>query len=135
MRKLLVICAVAFSLGGCAQIQDFVGKFQNIADFATATVDNPVTPAKLKKAEAATLVIFKAMNLWRDSCAQRLINDGCVKQIAAVQVYTRQIPPYLTQVRQFVKENDQVNAVVVYNSLTNLIKLVKAQVSANGIKV
>lgn len=135
MRKLLVICMITLSLGGCAQLQQLTDKFQNIADFATATVDNPITPAKLKKIEASTLLVFKAMNLWKESCAQRLINEDCNKQVAAVQIYTRQIPHYLTQVRQFVRDNDQVNAVVVYNSLANLIKLVKASAAANGIKV
>jgi hypothetical protein len=135
MRKLLVICMMTLSLGGCAKLQELSDKFQNIAEFATATVSNPVTPAKLKQVESGALLVFKGMNLWKTSCAQRLINEGCNKQIAAVQVYTRQIPPYLTQVRQFVKNNDQVNAVVVYNELVALIKTVKAQVAANGIKV
>jgi predicted nucleic acid-binding Zn ribbon protein len=133
MRKLLAVCLVTLSLGGCAKLQELTDKFQNIADFAT--VSNPVTPAKLKQVESGALLVFKGMNLWRKSCEQRLINESCIKQINAVQVYTRQISPYLDQVRQFVKNNDQVNAVVVYNELVGLIKTVKAQVAANGIKV
>lgn len=135
MKKYLVLVLVTLSLGGCAKLQELSDKFQNIADFATATVSNPVTPTKLKQVESGVLLVFKGMNLWKTSCSQRLINEDCNKQIAAVQVYTRQIPPYLLQVRQFVKANDQVNAVVVYNTLVDLIKTVKAQVAANGIKV
>lgn len=128
MRKLLAVCLVTLSLGGCAQIQ----QLQDIASVASASVANPVTPEKLRQVESGALLVFKGLNLWKKSCSERLINENCKKQIEQVQIYTRQIQPYLFQLRQFVRENNQVNAVVVYNNLVSLIKTVKAQATANG---
>ena len=129
MRKILVIALVAVSLGGCAQLQ----KIQDVISIGTASVANPVTKTRLNQIESGITLVFVGLNTWKQSCAQRLINDDCKKQIANVQVYTRQIPPYLKQLREFVKKDDQVNATVVYNNLSNLISTVKAQAKAANV--
>lgn len=129
MRKILAIALVAVSLGGCAQLQ----KIQDVISIGTASVANPVTKTRLNQIESGITLVFVGLNTWKQSCAQRLINDDCKKQIANVQVYTRQIPPYLKQLREFVKKDDQVNATVVYNNLSNLISTVKAQAKAANV--
>lgn len=129
MRKLAVIVLVALSLGGCAQIQ----KLQELISIGTASVANPVTKDKLRKIEAGVSLVFVGLNTWRHSCQQRLINETCQAQIAAVQVYTRKLPPYLQQLREFVKNDDQVNAIVVYNNVSKLLGTVKAQAAANNV--
>lgn len=129
MRKVLAVCLITLSLGGCAQLQ----QLQNLSDIATATVANPVTPDRLKQVESGALLVFKGLNLWKKSCSERLINETCNKQIEQVQVYTRQIQPYIFQLREFVKKDDQVNAVSVYNRVMGLIKTVKSQAIANGV--
>lgn len=131
MRKIAAIILLTVSLGGCAALQNF----QSAVSIGTASVSNPVTKDRLHKIESAVTLVFVGLNTWKESCAQRLINEGCKAQIAAVQVYTRKIPPYLTQLREFVKNDDQVNAVVVYNNIMKLVDVVKAQAAANNIKV
>ncbi len=128
MKKFFAIALVALSLGGCAQLQ----KFQDIISIGTASVANPVTKERLNQIESGVFLVFKGLNTWKQSCAQRLINADCNKQIAAVQVYTRQIPPYLVQLREFVKKDDQVNATVVWNNLSKLISTVKTQAASSN---
>lgn len=129
MKKLLAVALVTLSLGGCAQLQ----KLQDVISIGTASVANPVTKTRLNQLEAATTLVFAGLNTWKQSCAQRLINTDCEKQIGAVQVYTRQIPPYLAQLREFVKNDDQVNATVVYNNISKLVTTVKAQAAAANV--
>lgn len=123
MKKFLAVALVALSLGGCAQLQ----AIQSAIQIGTATVANPVTKDRLYQMENAVQLIFVGLNTWKTSCKQGLILDTCKAQIAQVQVYTRQIPPYLAQLRSFVKSNDQINARVVFNQITSLISTVKTQ--------
>ncbi len=76
--------------------------------------------------------MFAGLNTWRDTCVRGLIPASCKAQIAAVQVYTRQIPPYLSQLRTFVRTNDQVSAVAIFNNLANLVETIKTQAAAGG---
>jgi hypothetical protein len=85
--------------------------------------------------ESALTIVFAGLDAWKKSCIQGLIPPVCKQQINSVQVYTRQIPPYLAQLRVFVKANDQVNATVVFNNLTSLIGIVKTQAAAGGANV
>lgn len=123
MKKFLAVALVAVSLGGCAQLQ----ALQSAIQIGTATVANPVTPDRLFQMENAAQLIFVGLNTWKTSCKQGVLPVSCKTQIAQVQVYTRQIPPYLTQLRVFVKNNDQINAQVVFNQIGGLISTVKAQ--------
>lgn len=127
MRRIAIL-ALALSLGGCATFQDLETAIQ----LGTASVANPVTPTRLNQMESAATLVFAGLNAWKKSCHDLLLPQVCRTQIAAVQVYTRQVPPYLAQLRQFVKSNDQVNATVVFNNLTALIGTVKAQAAASG---
>lgn len=131
MRKLLAVCLVTLSLGGCAALQNI----QDAVSIGTASYTNPVTPPRLRQIEAGVSLVFTGLNTWKQSCRQGLINQNCQKQIEAVQVYTRKLPPYLTQLREFVKNDDQVNAVVVYNNISKLITTVKAQATAANITI
>jgi hypothetical protein len=134
MRKLaLVLLCVA--LGGCAQLQADWQKFTNAVAVGTASITNPVTKEREYQIENASMLVFSALKAWKDTCAKGLINSNCKAQIAAVQVYTKQIPPYLAQLRQFVDANDQVNAVSVFNTLTDLIATVKSQAASAGVSV
>lgn len=131
MRKILAICLVAFSLGGCAMLQ----KIQTAVELGTASIANPVTKDRLHDMEAAVTLVAVGLNAWKQSCAQGVINANCKSQIASVQVYTRQIQPYLAQLRQFVKTNDQVNATVVFNNITSIISTVKAQAAQSNVAI
>lgn len=128
MRRIAIALLITFSLAGCAQLRTVETAIQ----LGTVSVDNPVTPTRLNQLESAITIVFAGLNAWKSSCKQGLINVTCKDQIRAVQVYTRQIPPYLSQLRAFVRNNDQVNAAVVFNNLTTLIGTVKQQAANAG---
>lgn len=123
MKRFLAVCVITLSLGGCAALQNI----QSAVQVATVSVANPVTKERLFKLESAVILVFSGLKTWKKACHDELINAGCKGQIAAVQVYTRKIPPYLIQLRAFVRNNDQVNAVVLYNNVMDLIAAAKAQ--------
>lgn len=128
MKKLLIIPLLCLSLSGCITIQGIETAFR----LGTASITNPVTKDRLFEIETTISLVFSGLNAWKKTCAQGLINATCKDQIAAVQVYTRQIPPFLSQLRVFVKTNDQVNAMVVYNNIVTLITTVRSQAALVG---
>jgi len=131
VRRIFLVLALSLSLSGCATIQAIETAFQ----LGTASIANPVTKDRLNQMESAIILVFAGLNAWKQSCQQGLIPADCRNQIAEVQVYTRQIPPYLSQLRAFVKNNDQVNATVVFNNITNLVGTVKSQAAARGVTI
>jgi hypothetical protein len=128
MRKLFLALTLALSLGGCAALKNIETAIQ----LGTASIANPVTKTRLNEMESAVTLVFAGLNAWKKTCRDGLINANCKDQISSVQVYTRQIPPYLTQLRGFVRVNDQVNATVVFNSLAALVGTIKSQAAASG---
>jgi hypothetical protein len=126
-----VLVAISLSFGGC----QFFGKLPTLIELGTASVANPVTPDRLQKLEAGAVLVFTGLNAWRDACEAGSINTGCREQIRAVQVYTKQIPPYLGRLRAFVRQNDQVNASVVFNEVVDIIGIVKGKAAENGIVI
>jgi hypothetical protein len=134
MKRFIVI-ALSFALAGCATFQADIKAVETAFQFGTASVANPVTADRLNQMESAVTLVFVGLNSWKKACAQGVLQPACKTQIAAVQVYTRQIPPYLTQLRTFVKTNDQVNAGVIWNNVVNIISTVKTQAAAGGVAI
>lgn len=128
MKRLLIVPLLCLSLGGCLTLQGIETAFK----LGTASITNPVTKDRLFEIETTVSLVFTGLNAWKKTCVQGLINIACKDQIAAVQVYTQQIPPYLKQLRVFVKTNDQVNAAVAFNSIVTLITTVRSQAALNG---
>lgn len=119
MKKLILSIALALSLGACTTL-----------NVITTGVSNPVTKEVLYATENSAIVVFAALGAYKKSCVAGVIAANCKDTIRKVQIYTRQIPPALKSLRKFVKENDQVNAVVMYktvNELINNFKLIAAQ--------
>lgn len=131
MRKILLILTLALSLGACSTLQNI----ETAVQLGTASIANPVTKTRLNQMESAITIVFAGLKAWKTSCQQGLINADCKQQIRTAQIYTMQIPPYLKQLRTFVRNDDQVNATVVFNQLTTLIGTVKSQAAANGVNV
>jgi hypothetical protein len=131
MKRIILALTLSLSLAGCATIQ----AIQTAVELGTASIANPVTKTRLYQMENAIILVFAGLNTWKKSCAQGLINPDCKAQITEAQVYTRQIPPYLAQLRTFVKTNDQVNATVVFNSIVDLVGTVKAKAAAGGVTI
>jgi uncharacterized protein YceK len=131
MKKLLIAAMVALSLGGCATVDQLV----NAAQVVTKSYANPVTKDELYKVESGVSIAFTALNAYKDSCARGLVDTNCKANVAAVQTYTRQLPPLLVQLRGFVKNNDQINAITVYNQIVALVTNFKTAAANVGINV
>jgi len=131
MKKLIVIGLLALSLGGCAQLQA-VGTGVSLA---TKSVANPVTKQELYEIEASIQIAVVALRTYRKACEQNAVDSACRANIRAIQPYTRGLVPLLTQLRSFVKQNDQVNAWVAYNQLVTLYTNLKSTATNLGMKV
>lgn len=131
MRRIIIAVTLALSLAGCATLQNI----QTAMQLGTASVTNPVTPERLNQAENAMILVFTGLNAWKTSCKNGVIPASCRDQIASVQVYTRKLKPLLVELRGFVKNNDQVNAFVAFNTFSSLISTVKTQAAQNGVSV
>lgn len=131
MRRLLLIGAIAFALGGCAQL----GTIGTGISLVTKSVANPVTPTEEVQIEAAIDAAIVALKGYKTACAQGTADKSCRANIAAIQKYTRQMPPLITQLRGFVDNNDQLNASVVYNQLSALYINFKTSAASLGYNV
>lgn len=134
MKRYLAIGLLAFSLGGCATLPT-IHAIETAIQLGTATIANPVTKQRLYQIEQAITIVFVGLNTWKDQCKARTIPASCRDQIAHVQIYTRQLPIYLKQLRTFVKNDDQINAILVFNRVTETISAVKAQAAVNNQKI
>ncbi len=132
MNRIIAAVAVSLSLLLASCSPPTFEAIKTAISLGSASTTNPITPTRLNQMESAARVLFASLNAWRASCVQGVINQDCTQQIRTVQVYTLQIKPYLSQLRAFVKNNDQVNAVVVWNQLTDVIATVRSQASAAG---
>jgi hypothetical protein len=130
MKRLILAFFVALSLGGCAQLQTL----GTLSDIATKSIANPVTKDDLYRIDAGITILVAGLNTYKKACVENLVDANCYANVAAIQVYTRQVPPYLAQLHRFVRQNDQVNAVVVYNQLSSLFNIVRNEATARGVK-
>lgn len=133
MKKLFIAAALAFAvtLGGCSTLQNIGSAFQ----LATKSITNPVTKDDLYKVESGVRIAFTALQAYKDSCAQGLVDTNCRANVAAIQTYTRQLSPLLAQLRSFMKNNDQVNATVVYNQISVLVANLKTAAANVGVNI
>lgn len=131
LTKIFAIGLVAISLGGCATIDTI----SNAVKIGTTSVANPVTKTDLYKVEASLDIAITALVTYRRACLAGAADANCRANIKAIQVYTKAIPPYIMQLRVFVKTNDQVNARVVYNNLSVLFTNMKATAAGLGVNL
>jgi hypothetical protein len=135
MKRIILVLTLSVVLAGCANTMAELKAVETAFQLGTASVANPVTKDRLNQMESAVTLVFAGLEGWKKSCAQALLPPACKDQIGEVQVYTRQLTPYLVQIRTFVKTNDQVNAGVVWNNVVNLISTVKTQAAAGGVVI
>lgn len=135
MRKLLIVLALALpvGLGGCAAL-DPNGKsiFRGGSSF-TASIDNPVTPKRLYQVEQGLIAVTEGLLVYKRSCIRQVIDQSCRGVIAQIQVYTRQVRQLLPRLRAFVRANDQVNAIKVYNEVQGIVADINSKRAAAGV--
>lgn len=134
MAVVLALLAVGPVLGAC-QHGGFVERVQQVAQIVTKSYDNPVTTNDLYAGETLLNAAIKELNRYKSLCARGAVDSNCRSNVAAIQIYTRQIPPLLMQVRAFVRENDQVNARVAWNEFVRLKDNLLSAAEAVGIKI
>jgi hypothetical protein len=117
-----VALVLSLALAGCSSIQ-----------LPSLSGANPITKPMLYEAEQSAVVLFAGLNAYKQTCAKGAIPVSCKSTILKIQGYTRQIPPYLKQVRAFVRNNDQVNAATAYAALSDLIATAKSVAAQNGV--
>jgi hypothetical protein len=130
MIRFIAIALVALSVAGCAKELEAVRTGISIA---TSTYQNPVTRDDLYKAETVINVVVTGLVTYRRACIAGAADTRCRRNIEAMQVYTRPMPPVLDQVREFVKNNDQVNARIAYDEFKRLYANLKPLAAAVGI--
>ena len=128
MKRLFIICTLALSLGvsGCANLP-------KIIDLATTGISNPVTPDMVYRVENGMIVAVSGLLAYKRACIAKKIDQSCRGIIVKLQVYTRQAAPVIRDLRAFVRDNDQVNAIKAYNLVSGLLDQFKAAAIANGV--
>lgn len=131
MKKLLLALTLTLALAGCAQFQ----KVLDVTSAVVVGVNNPITNNELYALENSMIVAFAGLNAYKRACIAGAIGSGCRGVIEKLQVYTRRIPPALKTLRAFVRDNDQVNARIAYNTVQQLIADFKSEAKQNGVAV
>lgn len=126
MNRLLIICAVALSLGGCANLQ-------NAFNFATTPVT--VTPAMVYQIENGLKAAAAGLVAYRRLCIRKVIDPvtrNCRAVIVKIQPYTRAAAVAIVDLRQAVRENNQVTAINAYTALQRLITNIQTERQLGG---
>lgn len=131
MRKIALAIVLSTSLAGCAQLQTA----QNLANIATTSIDNPVTREKMYQIEASLRIATEALLTYRRACIAGTADLRCRENIEAIQPYTKQVPPLLTELRSFYRNDDKVNALVVYKRLGNIYNNIVNQAAQRGMNL
>lgn len=131
--RIIGVLVVALALGGCAQLK----QIEQAEKLATTTIANPVTPERLYEAESGATVVAAGLVAYRRTCLAkpRIIPKSCRTVIEAIQPYTKQVEVNLPTLRQFVKDNDQVNAVAVYNLVMGAVGNAKSIMQQNNVPI
>ena len=100
----------------------------------TASITNPVTPGMLYQVETTANAVVSGLKIYKRACVAGEADKNCKTNIAAIQVYTRKLAVLLPQLRDFVLNGKQINAIDVYNQITDLISKAKKSADAVGVK-
>jgi hypothetical protein len=131
VKRIILAAALALSLAGCAELK----AIQTGISISQASIANPVTKTQEGEIELAFHSAITVLNTYKRACIAGTADVHCRNNIQQVQAYTRQIKPLIVQLRGFVDNNDQVNAVVVFNQLTTLYTNFKAAATALGVNL
>lgn len=129
--KWIIIALTLLALPGCAQLRSITGGLV----LATKSIANPVTKSEEAQVELAIQTAVDALKAYKAACIAGTADKNCRANIAQIQVYTRQVPGLVVQLRNFVDNNDQINATVIYNQLQALYVNVKGVATTLGVSL
>lgn len=95
LKRLLVVVAFV-ALAGCAGL---------------SSIKNPVTPERLAVAEAGYGAVLAVAVNYRRACIERKIPQSCRGVVNALRPYQAKAQAAIVSARQFVANNDSVNAI------------------------
>lgn len=130
MRKLLLTTCLAFSLAGCGNQSILTG-----GNCITCDIPNVITMDELYKAENGLIVVEVGMNTYKSLCREGVIPDSCEGILIKLKKYNKIGRTLLKSVRSFVKQNDQINAVIVFGQLKQLILQLQGEATAAGVQI
>lgn len=128
MKKLVLVFALLIPLAGCAGISKSLIGFD-----ITASTANPVTPSMLGEIEEGLSVATAGLLTYRRLCLKGQADAHCRGNIVIIQTYTKQAKPLILALRRFVRDNDQVNAIVAFNTLRDIVLQIKATRATMGV--
>lgn len=123
MKRYLAIFAVALSLGGCAGTAERLaeGALNLPAGVLTESIDNPITPQRSAQIQQSLRVVVAGLRTHKRLCERAVLAASCVDDVNRLQGYVRTARPLIYQLRDFVANNDQINARIVFNKLVAII--------------
>ncbi len=130
MKKFLLIPLIAIWLGGCD-----LQTIETGITLTTKSITNPVTKTEEAQVELALHAAIDTLNAYKAACIKGVADVHCRANIAQIQAYTRQMPTLIIQLRNFVDNNDQINASVVYNQLIAIYTNVKNFSATAGVNL
>ncbi len=131
MKKFILVVILAAGLGGCEQLSMILDAVPKV----TASVNNPVTKDMLNTVENGSIVVFAGLKAYKKACVELAVPQSCRGTIQKIQVYTRKLAVILPELRAFVRNNDQVNAVMAYNAIVGLIADLKTEAGKANIQI
>lgn len=125
MRRLLILCAVALALAGCAAL-DSTGKsvFQGGTSL-TASIQNPATPVTIYQVKSVYATAVDIANSYRDYCYARsykslmadpIAGPACKNRrsiVVKVQAADDQAAAAIAKADDFIARNPKISAVTV----------------------
>lgn len=129
MKRILTVILLALPLMACAGESIFKG-----GTSVLATAPNPITRTMLYNVENGLTVAVASLVGYKRLCVQKLIDQSCRGVIVKLQSYTIKAKPILISLRSFVRNNDQVNAITAYATISQLLSDFRAAAAANGVK-
>jgi hypothetical protein len=132
MRKILLALVLILPLTGCSTLAE--GIFGLPTGILTQSTQNPVTKKRLNEIESGMALAAVGLNKYRDNClARRISYPSCYDNLVILQPYVTRAKPLIKSLRRFVRNNDQVNARVIYDELVLLIADFRGKAVAMGV--
>lgn len=126
MKRLLPLL-FALTLMGCS-----VGENLALVNDAFTLRPNPITQDMLTDIEKSATVAFIGLTSYKQFCVRKIIDQSCRGVVERLQVYTRQAKPLLKNLRNFVDNDDQVNAPIAYARVKTLIEDLRRETPTVG---
>lgn len=144
--KRIIVFLLALSVSGCANgFPDFSKSILAGGASIIQKTHNPITEDMLYGIENSFIVVFAGLVTYRRECikareAARVTKQpvdnlftNCHEVIVNIQKFTRPAKDKLLALRIFVRKNDQINAIDVYNQLQDILATVIAVKKSAGV--